>query len=155
MLTEMSDLVVHRAGGFWKWQMFLIGRWRSGKEEKPISPLTLSSTFQKKIVCVCLWLPECNSRLIYDFVGACKGEDMKQNLMLVARDNRKYLNSANLCSYINLKQILVLKIQFLNRNLLLLQILQKFKVLIKYGSWHISEVGNWEWFFGYIWTQGI
>jgi hypothetical protein len=44
MSTELSDLVVHRAGSFWKWQMLSKWRWRSGKEEKPISPLTLSST---------------------------------------------------------------------------------------------------------------
>jgi hypothetical protein len=44
MSTELSDLVVHRAGSFWKWQMLSKWRWRSGKEERPISPLTLSST---------------------------------------------------------------------------------------------------------------
>jgi hypothetical protein len=44
MLTELSDLVVHRAGSFWKWQMLSKWRWRSGKEEKPFSPLKLSST---------------------------------------------------------------------------------------------------------------
>ncbi len=44
MSTELSDLLVHRAASFWKWQMFPKGRWRSGKVEKPISPLTLSRT---------------------------------------------------------------------------------------------------------------
>jgi hypothetical protein len=44
MSRELSDLVVHRAGFFVKWLMFPKGRWRSVKEEKPISPLTLSST---------------------------------------------------------------------------------------------------------------
>jgi len=44
MSRELSDLVVHRAGSFGKWLMFPNGRWRSVKEEKPISPLTLSST---------------------------------------------------------------------------------------------------------------
>ncbi len=24
---------------------------------------------------------------------------------------------------------------------------------MKYGSWHISEEGNWDWFFCYIWTH--
>jgi hypothetical protein len=44
MSRELSDLVVHRAGSFGKGLMFPNGRWRSVKEEKPISPLTLSST---------------------------------------------------------------------------------------------------------------
>ena len=81
---------------------------------------------------------------------------MNQNIMLVARDNRKKLNkdlSKFQLNYLNLMQILVPEILFLNRNLLFLQIVQKIEVLIKYGSWHISEVGNWDWFFCYIWTQ--
>ena len=51
--------------------------------------------FVKKIACVndCA---ERNIRLIQDFVGAYKEEDMKQNLMLVARDNRKKLKK-DLC----------------------------------------------------------
>ncbi len=44
MSTELSDLVVDRAGAFGNWQMFSKVRWKSGEEEKPISPLTLSST---------------------------------------------------------------------------------------------------------------
>ncbi len=34
---------------------------------------------------------ECNIRLIQDFVGGCKSEDMTRNSMLVARNNRKKL----------------------------------------------------------------
>ncbi len=40
MSRELSDLVVHRTGSFGKWLMFPNGV----KEEKPISPLTLTST---------------------------------------------------------------------------------------------------------------
>jgi hypothetical protein len=49
MSRELSDLVVHRAGFFGKWLMFPKGRWRSRKEEKPISPLTLSSTSYRRL----------------------------------------------------------------------------------------------------------
>jgi hypothetical protein len=62
---------------------------------------------------------------------------MNQNIMLVARDNRKKLNkdlSKFQLNYLNLMQILVPEILFLNRNLLFLQIVQKIKVLIKCGS---------------------
>jgi hypothetical protein len=44
MSRELSDLVIHRAGSFGNGLMFPKGRWRNVKEEKPISPLTLSST---------------------------------------------------------------------------------------------------------------
>ncbi len=65
--------------------MFPKERCRSGKEEKPIGPLTLPST-----ACVndCA---ERNIGLIQDFVGGYNEKDMKQKLMLVARDNRKKL----------------------------------------------------------------
>ena len=37
---------------------------------------------------------ERNIRLTQDFIGGYKSEDMKQNLMLVARDNRKKLKKS-------------------------------------------------------------
>jgi hypothetical protein len=40
---------------------------------------------------MCYNFAERNICLIYDFVLGYKSEDMKQNLMLVARDNRKKL----------------------------------------------------------------
>jgi hypothetical protein len=48
MSTELNDLVDLRAGPFEKWQMLSKGRWRSGKKEKPISPLTLSSSLYRR-----------------------------------------------------------------------------------------------------------
>ncbi len=56
-------LLVHRVGYFCKWLKFL----REG-----------SKVIQRAAI-----------RLIQDFVGGYKSEDMKQNFMLVARDNRK------------------------------------------------------------------
>ncbi len=44
--------------------------------------------FGRKISCVHDY-GERNIRLIQDFVGDCKSEDMKQNLMLVVSNNRK------------------------------------------------------------------
>ncbi len=75
-------------------------------------------------------------------MGAWKGEDMNQNIMLVTRDNRQKLKkdlSKFQLNYLNLMQILGLEILFLNRNLLFLQIVQKIEILIKCG---IFEVGN-------------
>jgi hypothetical protein len=46
--------------------------------------------FVKKTACV-NGCAERNIGLIQDFVGGYKEEDMKQNLMLVARDSRKKL----------------------------------------------------------------
>ncbi len=62
---------------------------------------------------------------------------MNQNIMLVARDNRKNLKkdlSKFQLNYLNLMQILRPEILFLNRNLLFLLIVQKIEVLIKCGS---------------------
>ncbi len=99
MSTKLSDLVVHRAGSFRKWQMF--AKWK--RHFQALSSGKSFDTFKhfvKKITCICQWLSGWNSRLIWDFVGVCKGEDMKQNLMLVARDNRKKFNWANVSSTI-------------------------------------------------------
>ena len=62
-------------------------KWIGGEE---ISSLADFKDFIKQNTCVnnCT---EGNVRFIQDFVADYKSEDMKQNLMLLARDNRKQL----------------------------------------------------------------
>jgi len=64
-----------------------VEKWKRGEANQSFDTF---KHFVKKIACVndCA---ERNIRLIQDFVGGYKEEDMKQNLMLVARDNRKKL----------------------------------------------------------------
>ncbi len=63
MSTELSDLVVYRAGSFWKWQMLSKVEVEKWKREAYQSFDTFKH-FVKKITCVCQWLPECDNRLI-------------------------------------------------------------------------------------------
>ena len=60
------------------------------RKEKALKSLDLFKKFVKNLTCVndCA---ERNIRLIQDFVGGHKSDIMQQNLMLVARDNRKKL----------------------------------------------------------------
>jgi hypothetical protein len=62
------------------------------------------------------------------------GEDIAEPHACGQRQQKEAQLSKSQLNYLNFKQILVLEIHFLNRNLLFLQILQKIEVLIKYGS---------------------
>ena len=90
MSTELSELV-----GPQSWFIVKVA-------EVPMEELDTFKNFLKKIPCVndCA---ERNIRLIQDFIGGYKSEDMKQNLMLVARDNRKKLKKE--FSIIQLKDV--------------------------------------------------
>lgn len=88
--TELSDLV-----GPQSWLLLKVAEVPDGEVEQWIKGEAMQSfdmfkQFIKQNACVndCA---ERNIRLIQDFVGGYKSEDMKQNLMLVARDNRKKL----------------------------------------------------------------
>lgn len=88
--TALSDLV-----GPQSWLLLKVAgvpseeveKWTKGESSQS---LDVFKTFVKNIECTndCA---ERNVRLIQDFVNGYKEEDMKQNLMLVARDNRKKL----------------------------------------------------------------
>ena len=90
MSTELSELV-----GPQSWFLVKVAdvpkeeleKWKRGEATQSFDTF---KNFVKKIACVndCA---ERNIRLIQDFIGGYKSEDMKQNLMLVARDNRKKL----------------------------------------------------------------
>jgi hypothetical protein len=64
-----------------------VENWLKGEDIRTFDEL---KRFIKQSTCVnnCA---ECNIRLIYDYVYGHKSEDMKQNLIIVARDNRKKL----------------------------------------------------------------
>jgi len=88
--TKLSDLI-----GPQSWLLLTVAGIPGGEVEKWIKvdasqSLDLFKSFVKNIECTndCA---ERNIRLIQDFVNGYKSEDMKQNLMLVARDNRKKL----------------------------------------------------------------
>ena len=71
-------------------------------QEEGIESFAKFKLFVKQLTCVndCA---ERNIRLIQDFMSGYKSEDMKQNLMLVAKDNRKKLKKE--CSKNELKLI--------------------------------------------------
>ena len=88
--TELTELV-----GSQSWILFKVAEIPVGEVEKWIKgdasqSFDIFKRFLKSIECVndCA---ERNIRLISDFVGGYRSDDMKQNLMLVARDNRKKL----------------------------------------------------------------
>lgn len=90
MSTELCDLV-----GPQSWLLLKVAEVPDGDVEqwmqgKATESFDMFKHFVKKNECVndCA---ERNIRLIQDFVNGYKAEDMKQNLMLVARDNRKKL----------------------------------------------------------------
>ncbi len=90
MSTELSELV-----GPQSWFLVKVAdvpkeeleKWKRGEATQSFDTF---KNFVKKNACVndCA---ERNIRLIQDFIGGYKSEHMKQNLMLVARDNRKKL----------------------------------------------------------------
>jgi hypothetical protein len=88
--TELCDLV-----GPQSWLLLRIAGIPTGEVEKWIDgganqSLDVFKNFVRNIECTndCA---ERNIKLIQDFVSGYRNEDMKQNLMLVARDNRKKL----------------------------------------------------------------
>ena len=88
--TELWELV-----GPESWLLLKIAEVPDGevelwRKEKALKSLDLFKKFVKNLICVndCA---ERNIRLIQDFVGGYKSEIMQQNLMLLARDNRKKL----------------------------------------------------------------
>ena len=90
MSTELSELVGPQSWFIVKVAevpMEELEKWKRGEATQSFDTF---KNFVKKIPCVndC---DERNIRLIQDFIGGYKSEDMKQNLMLVARDNRKKL----------------------------------------------------------------
>ena len=90
MSTELSELVGQQSWFIVKVAevpMEELEKWKRGEATQSFDTF---KNLVKKIPCVndCA---ERNIRLTQDFIGGYKSEDMKQNLMLVARDNRKKL----------------------------------------------------------------
>ncbi len=88
MLTELSDLVGPKRRHLLKVADVPKGEVQKWKRREAYQSCDTFKHFVKKIACVndCA---EHNIGLIQDYVGGYKEEDMKQNLMLVARDKKR------------------------------------------------------------------